>query len=67
MKPCPFCGDVNVSPVRVSMDAEEGLYHMQCGFCSSRGPWARTEQDSIRMWNNRRSVECQHSKWLDVR
>lgn len=54
MKPCPFCDSDNLSPSKLATDPEPPhppLYQIICGFCGARGPFARSEQDAIRVWN----------------
>lgn len=47
--PCPFCSG-SKSDIDTS---DENFYRVACAICFAEGPWAPTEPQAIKLWNNR--------------
>ena len=53
LKPCPFCGRVNMQQVKCS---RRWGYFVSC-FCNAVGPSRRTKNEAITAWNTRNQPE----------
>lgn len=49
MRPCPFCGNKNLS--LVTQDNDNGC--VECESCNAEGPLASNFIEAIRLWNGR--------------
>ena len=51
LKPCPFCGneDLSVEPVRMT----KPIWYVYCGGCFVDGPEAESEASAKAAWNTR--------------
>lgn len=47
--PCPFCGLED----SVEVSASPGYCFARCKNCEAEGPFARTKEEAIELWNRR--------------
>lgn len=53
LKPCPFCGGVNVFIAELRTNFFESRYAAVCEDCQSLGGNCKTEEKAIEAWNRR--------------
>lgn len=51
IKPCPFCGGVNIDAHRISISTNNWL--VSCDDCLTEGPIGITKEGAIVLWNER--------------
>lgn len=56
LKPCPFCGSVDVSILMQSL--------ISCRQCEAEGPPSDTEEEAIAAWNRREHLERRWEKQI---
>lgn len=59
LKPCPYCGNVNVAIVTriVGNRFPHYEYAVACKNCGASGPNDLSESGAVKMWNLRREAE----------
>jgi hypothetical protein len=63
-KPCPFCGSILVTAYCID-DGWGNCHYVSnneewsvcCDSCSTEGPWGKTEERAIELWNERHLTE----------
>ena len=51
LKPCPFCGCNKA--VTWHIGYRDLPWMVECMGCMAEGPWAKTEEEAIELWNMR--------------
>lgn len=46
--PCPFCGESGLRNFSYDL-----LYYYACDMCDSTGPLADSEEEALKLWNER--------------
>ena len=60
LKPCPFCGSDAIGTATDYIDYRayrKEYWFAYCEDCGARGCMAKTEEDSVRYWNDRAEVK----------
>jgi Lar family restriction alleviation protein len=55
LKPCPFCGMVEIEPEVITVN---GVYHIACYVCGASSAWRNTPERAAESWNNRPEIEA---------
>lgn len=56
MKPCPFCGSVDLTPQDTAWewgDTIKDYHQVFCNGCSATGPKAKDDKTAIELWDKR--------------
>jgi Lar family restriction alleviation protein len=56
LKPCPFCGGLQL----VMMPYEP--YYQECLDCGASGPWGKSPEEAVALWNKRAAVEVTNDR-----
>lgn len=51
LKSCPFCGRDNVMTWHIGH--RDLPWMVECMGCMAEGPWAKTEEEAMELWNRR--------------
>lgn len=57
VKPCPFCGGVNLGYVYTGQQRIELKCAVMCGDCLICGPGGTDKEDALRKWNTRKGEQ----------
>jgi Lar family restriction alleviation protein len=59
-KSCPFCGSDSIDVYCIDDGwgnchyvAEDETWSVECDKCSAEGPWGKTKEEAIELWNGR--------------